>query len=165
MTGIQGTSSIEKRDHPMRRYLSLIPLLAALAVMACGKGDAEPEPGNGAALDVGTPSFGVYNLLKASGNHVDIGGVKKLPPFEPMGKELSVNGSAIQLFEFPGSTETAAVAATIAPDGSRIGSTEMNWEAPPHFFRTDRVIVLYLGSDSTTVRALTTAIGPQFAGK
>jgi hypothetical protein len=64
--------------------------------------------------------------------------------------------------------DTAAAAergrSLISPDGSRIGTLEMNWIAPPHFFMGDHFIVNYVGSSSQILALLTERFGAQFAG-
>ena len=56
-----------------------------------------------------------------------------------------------------------ADAAQIGPDGNP-RTTMVTWIAPPHFFRADRLIVLYIGDDPTVVDLLTALLGPPFAG-
>ena len=41
----------------------------------------------------------------------------------------------------------------------------ISWIAPPHFFRKERVIVLYLGTDAKVLAVLTELLGAQFAGR
>ena len=47
------------------------------------------------------------------------------------------------------------------PEGADSGM--MDWVAPPHFFRCNRII-LYLGQDQKVTTALTELCGPRFAG-
>ncbi|HXV96774.1 MAG TPA: hypothetical protein VEC93_00010 [Anaerolineae bacterium] len=37
--------------------------------------------------------------------------------------------------------------------------------AVPHFYKTGKLIVLCVGDKQTTIAALETALGPQFAGR
>lgn len=46
----------------------------------------------------------------------------------------------------------------------RLDNSIMDWVAPPHFFRCDNVIALYLGGDEWVIQALTELCGRQFAG-
>ena len=41
----------------------------------------------------------------------------------------------------------------------------VDWIAPPHFYHTGRVIVLYVGSNADLIRLLEATLGPQFAGR
>jgi hypothetical protein len=149
----------------MRRFLLLASLLTTLLLVSCGDSDVQNSSEEGASMEAGTPGFGVYNLLKASGNHVEVGKEVKQPFFKPTGRILTMNGQELQVFEFPDSQSAAAAAASVSADGSHIGGSATSWPASPHFFKTDRVIVLYVGDDPATISALGTALGGSFAGK
>jgi hypothetical protein len=41
----------------------------------------------------------------------------------------------------------------------------MSWMATPHFYKTGRILVLYVGDDQKVIDVLTGALGPQFAGQ
>ncbi len=55
-------------------------------------------------------------------------------------------------------------ASNIQPDGNT-RTMMIEWIAPPHFFRKERVIVIYVGSDASTLALLKQVLGAQFAGK
>src|SRR6266496_3657552 len=83
------------------------------------------------------------------------------PFFSVRGRILMVNGQAAQVFEF-------ANAATAAAETKRVGATattSVAWIAPPHFFHSGRLIVLYVGDNESILKLLTTELGPQFAGQ
>lgn len=148
----------------MRRILLLLPLLVLLA--ACGR---EEPPDNGQLIDLadeiepGTPMFGVYNVLKAMGTKVEVGTEKSRPFFNETGRALIINGAEVELYEFDSKEETDEAAAAIAPDGSV--RDQPAWTGPVNWFRTDRVIALYPGDDRGVIDAVTTAMGPVFAGR
>ena len=48
---------------------------------------------------------------------------------------------------------------------SAVGTSVPMWVAPPHFYKSGRLIVLYVGQSSPVIIALERALGPQFAGK
>jgi hypothetical protein len=54
-------------------------------------------------------------------------------------------------------------AAAIQPNGQP-RSGPVVWPGPPHFYRNERVLVLYVGSDPKLIAVLTDLLGPQFAG-
>ena len=54
-------------------------------------------------------------------------------------------------------------AEAIGPDGS-IRTMQISWTGTPHFFRRERVIVIYVGEDQAVLDYLTEALGPRFAG-
>ena len=67
--------------------------------------------------------------------------------------------------DFPSAKEANAAAETISEDGSVVGSSIMMWFSPPHFFKTDKLIVLYVGEDGGIVDILGDTLGPQIAGR
>ena len=77
---------------------------------------------------------------------------------------LIVNGDDVHVFEYATVDGAARDAATISPAGSPIGSSQIAWMAPPRFYRKDRVIVLYVGTNVGIAQALEAALGPPFAG-
>lgn len=52
----------------------------------------------------------------------------------------------------------------IGPDGDPKGVSAY-WTGPPHFFRAERVLVLYVGSDPVLLRLLSDLLDPQFAAR
>ena len=150
------------------RIRNLFLMLVTVSLFgACG--DNAPRDGNesesGKALDPASASFSIYQLLRASGNKAEVIGDTLRPFFTPKAKVILLNSSAVQLYEYESKEELEAEAAKVSQDGSTIGTTVMQWKVPPHFYKTDRVIVLYEGDDSTTKQALGVALGTQFAGK
>ena len=93
------------------------------------------------------------------------GEVVKQPFFSVRGTILLVEGERVQVMEYRDAAAIEAAAAHIAPDGSSTGTTMVSWVALPHFFRTVTTIVLYVGENSKVIDALTSVLGPQFAGR
>ena len=44
------------------------------------------------------------------------------------------------------------------------GIADVEWIATPHFYGAGRLLVLYVGDEQRTIRALDLLLGPQFAG-
>ena len=86
------------------------------------------------------------------------------PFFAVEGEILDVDGEGIQVFEYRDAAVAEAQARLVSPDGSEIGKSKPLWVGPPHFFRKDRLLVLYLGENTRTTDLLKTLLGPQFAG-
>jgi hypothetical protein len=93
------------------------------------------------------------------------------------GTTLGISGGAvkqpaeIQSFDYDAhelgldAAETAAAdAGQVGPDGNPKGG-RIFWAAAPHFFRKERVIVIYAGDDSALLKVLQELLGPQFAGR
>ncbi len=77
---------------------------------------------------------------------------------------ISVDGSEVQVFEYPNEEDALLAAGTIASDGSSFGTTMVSWIEAPHFFRSGSLIVLYVGEEDAIVEALNAVLGPQIAG-
>ena len=103
--------------------------------------------------------------LLATGADVKVTGeVVEQPFFSVAGTIILVNGERVQVLDY-GDAEDPEEAAQISSDGSSIGTTMVSWVASPHFFRTETAIVLYVGENPEVIEALTSVLGPQFAGR
>ena len=103
--------------------------------------------------------------LRNAGAVVAAGGDISQPFFAVTGQILAVNGTDIQVFEYPSIEDGQAEAAKIGPDGSTIGTTSVMWVAPPHFYASGTLIVLYVGDDQSLLTLLENALGKQIAGR
>ena len=70
----------------------------------------------------------------------------------------------VQAFEFASAEEADSVAGTVSADGSSIGTSMVGWLTPPHFYKSGKLIVIYVGSDGDVIDALQEAMGTQFEG-
>ena len=151
----------QKRTPPyLRRMLTLAMLMGGLVSLlaACGVG------GSGPINDI--PSLADH--LRAAGANVEVTGTIKHPFFAVPGQILTVNDSVIEAFKYDNAKALAADTANIDPDGciGTLGGGMLDpWTAPPHFFKSDTVMVIYLGSDSKMLQLLTKVLGKQFAGE
>jgi hypothetical protein len=103
--------------------------------------------------------------LRAEKFAVQDEGPVKQPFFSVPGKVISVDGEHVQIFEYADRASAEKDAALVSPDGMTVGLTRPHWLAPPHFYRRQNVIVLYLGSDARLIKALERRLGPPFAGR
>jgi hypothetical protein len=87
------------------------------------------------------------------------------PYFSVPAARLLVNGASVQVYEYATVSDADADAARISKDGGSIATTLIHWISTPHFFRGNRIIVLYVGTDAELLRALQGLLGPQFAGR
>lgn len=108
--------------------------------------------------------------LRAMGLTVETVGNVEQPFLQANGTTLRVSGgklaqaAEIQVFNYESADAAQSDASQIGPDGNP-RTTMITWVAPPHFFRAEQVIALYVGNDQDVITALTQALGPQFAGK
>lgn len=103
--------------------------------------------------------------LRAAGASVKPGAKVKQPFFPVSGRLVEVHGEEVQVFQFADATELQVQAARISPTGSAIGTTKVHWIGPPHFYRTDKLLVLYVGDSGRVLKTLESVLGPQFAGQ
>lgn len=136
-------------------------VFAALLVAALAACAHNPTQTNGPLLDYD----GLVAAFRAQGARVAPGGAVEQPFFSAAGRFLGVNGEDVQVFEYGDSEAARAEAARVSPDGSAIGTARPFWAAPPHFYRRDRIIVLYVGEAAAVRAPLEAVLGPQFAGR
>ena len=133
-------------------------LVFALVLSACGSA-ATATP---AAVE---DQAGLVAALKAASATVEVGDPITQPFFTPEGKIINVNGADVQVFEYESTEAMENEASQVAPDGGSVGTSTMMWMDTPHFYKTGRVIALYIGSDKTILGLLEQVLGPQFAGR
>lgn len=77
---------------------------------------------------------------------------------------MKINGEAVQVFQYRSPSAANADAKRVSADGSTIGTSKPMWMAIPHFFKSGKLIVLYVGGNETILDPLLTSLGAQFAG-
>ena len=127
-----------------------------------------PEPGQeveGTPLGEGNADYdSLLEALRDAGASVEAKETLEQPFFEPIAQVITVNGQDVQVFEFENEQAARAAAETVSESGSSVGPTMMTWIDSPHFYRADRLIVLYVGSDDSVLTLLQDVLGEQFAG-
>ena|SRR5687767_821851 len=86
------------------------------------------------------------------------------PFFLVSGRIIKVNKENIQVFEYSNLATAESQAKLVSPDGRTIGNSKPSWMSTPHFFKSQKLIVIYIGDDKTILRILQAALGDQFAG-
>jgi aconitase B len=103
--------------------------------------------------------------LRAQGASVALTNDKVSQPFfSGASRIISVNGQVVQLFEYAQVSKANSEAKRVSPNGMTIGTSKPSWLSTPHFFKTEKLIVLYVGDDQTILRVLQAGLGRQFAG-
>ena len=143
--------------------MRFIILTAVLAVFGCTQASVPS-----ASTQPSVSAFGISDLvreLRSSGLTVEGAGEIRQPFFSPKARVFRLNGSDLQVYEYADAAAAEREAATVAPEGGSIGTSMVAWLATPHFFRKDRVIAIYIGSDQQVVAHLGKIMGEQFAGR
>ena len=161
----------------MKKRLFLVSTLLALAVFvaACaGQKTAVPvaESPETTEGSPSTPQTGaveemtsLVDALRAAGATVELGEPVQQAFFGVGGDILKVNGADVQIFEYDSPEAMEADAEQVSEDGGSIGLNMVTWVATPHFYKTGRIIVLYVGDDQAVLDLLEGALGSQFAGR
>jgi len=140
----------------VKRRLILMGVLLVLAVAAASCGAQASLAGDYA---------GVVNGIRSEGAEVTPAGGVSQEFLSAKGQAITVNGEQVQVFEYADESAVEADASKVSPDGGTVGTTMITWVARPHFFRSGKVIVLYVGDDVSVLKVLETVLGPQFAGR
>jgi hypothetical protein len=69
----------------------------------------------------------------------------------------------IQVYDYRDPAMTTSDVARIGP-GGQVAAMLVEWPAPPYFFRSGSVLVIYVGSEQRIVDLLSDMLGPPFAG-
>ena len=100
--------------------------------------------------------------LKGRGKKVRRKEKVEQPFLSVKGQIISVDDQDVQVFEYR--NVPAAELDKKKINDTRATSMAM-WIAPPHFFQSGRLIVLYVGETARVLDELADLLGPQFAGK
>jgi hypothetical protein len=132
--------------------------------------------GAGLAGRAQATAFGYSDLLaalRAHGAAVQESGKASTLTFQGTGHGVTVNGAAIEVHEYSAALAAQLDAARVSKDGATFSrgiwplggqAVTVDWIAPPHHYRKGRVIVTYVGRDTSVLDLLTSVLGPQFAG-
>ena len=145
----------------------------ALAILASGCGGDAPDGGNSptptpAELASRPQTVSLLVRLQAAGlqpRFVELMEPHSYPFVSVRAVRLEVENENVYTFEFDTTAAAEAEARGISADGHQVGSSFVSWISDPHFFRSDRMIVLYVGQSERIRTALAQAVGPQFAGR
>jgi hypothetical protein len=108
---------------------------------------------------------GVVDRLRKLGFRVDAVSEISPPFFTASGRLVSIEGSDLQIFEYPDEDAALVEAGRVACNGHAVGTEMVAWVAAPHFFRKGKLLAVYLGSNKQVLGTLREVFGPQFAGE
>ena len=160
----------------MRR---LIPLLVlALFIAACspqsvipGDSIALAESPSAPTADYTGPVNSIDTLLQAlQAANVDTS-LNEGITFNLLsvpGKIMTVGTQRLQVFEYENAETAQADATRFSEDGAWFRRDEaptlVNWIATPHLYRSDKLLVVYIGENMETLTELDEILGRPFAG-
>jgi hypothetical protein len=136
-------------------------VVTAVLLSACAGTPTVPA-GRVESPAVSSPSS-VAAALRAAGLTVEDAGIVEQPFFTGRAHVYVVEGD-VQVYEFASADAAQQSAAQVSPTGGSIGTQQMSWMAPPHFFRKQQLVVIYLGSSPKVLAELQNLMGAQFAG-
>jgi hypothetical protein len=93
----------------------------------------------------------LQDALRENGATIEAVSTIDQPFFSVEGQVITVNGTRVQVYEYPSEGARQADSSEISTDGATIGMTMVTWLDRPTFWAKGRLIVLYLGTDQATV--------------
>ncbi len=135
-------------------------VLAIMGLAGCTS--EEPTVSHGGPV---TDYVSLIDNLRQAGATVEPAGEVSQPFFAVTGNIITVNGDDVQVFEYADAAAAEAEAALVSPDGSSVGTSMPFWVASPHFYRVEKLIVLYVGDSEAVTDVLESVLGQQFAGR
>jgi hypothetical protein len=103
--------------------------------------------------------------LRALGGGVTAVGDVDQPFFSITGRMIRVHGEDVQVFQYANAAAADAEAAPISRDGRAVGTRRIQWIGSPHFFKREKLLVLYVGDNAKVLGSLEAVLGRQFAGE
>ncbi len=81
---------------------------------------------------------------------------------------ILLNGERVDIYQFNTTFDATTAAGQMSADGSQqrtgpFSMAEIDWVAPPHFFRVNRVIAMYIGRSDAALIPLHQVMGAPFA--
>jgi hypothetical protein len=131
-----------------RIWPSVLGLLFVVSLIATACAAPTPSPTPAPVPPQGgqvTDYVSLVDNLRAAGATVNPAGEVEQPFFSVKGLVIKVNNNDVQVFEYSDADAAENEAKTISPDGSSIGTSMPFWVGPPHFFKAEKLIVLYVG--------------------
>ena len=153
----------------MRLFLLSIGLLFVVAAeSACGgekltAPDQAQQKQSKSETVIDYPSL--IKSLRASGAGATAVGEVDQPFFSITGMMIKVHAEDVQVFQYADAAAADADAAPISRDGRAVGTRNIHWIGSPHFYKKERLLVLYVGDNDKVLRSLEAALGQQFAGQ
>ena len=155
----------------VERLIGILLMLLGSLLAACAPGaiSGATPTATRSTIAAPTPCCGadyaaLVEAFKAKGRAAEPGEEIFDPVFSVKERFLNLPRARVQVMEYQTEADAQAEAAKISPDGFQVGNSIVDWVDPPHLYRVNRLIVLYVGRDETTLDLLPRVLGRQFAG-
>ncbi len=146
-----------------KNWLLAVGLVLVLAIVGlAGCVSKEPPVSHGGPV---TDYVSLIDNLRQAGATVEPAGELTQPFFSVNSRVIVVNGGDVQVFEYADAAAAEAEAALVSPDGFSVGTSMIGWVASPHFYRVEKLIVLYIGDSEAVTDVLKSVLGQQFTGR
>lgn len=153
----------------MKRCVWLVSLLFLVyTTSSCKGGSALKVPSTTTPLTtrVVLDQAELLTKLRSAGATAEVADTVHQDFFTPEGVLITIDDEEdIQVFEYQTAPAMEQEASQVAPDGNSVGTSMMMWVDNPHFYKSGRLIVLYLGDNPATLSLLNKVMGSQFAGQ
>lgn len=153
----------------MRLNLLSIGLLCTVAVGSATGGEKSSTSNQAQQKQLkSTPVIDYSSFissLRALGAGAQPTGEVEQPFFSITGNMIKIHGEDVQLFQFANAATTDAEAAPISRDGMGVSTSKIHWIGSPHFYKKEKLLVLYVGDNHKVLKTLEALLGQQFAGK
>ena len=144
---------------------TLLLLFLGLSLAGCGEQAQASKP-----ADLTYTAFVVR--LQKTGTSFTQGSATPSRFFAGTPYRITVGSEYLSVFEYPSSADVQKDASHISPRGDKVQITNgshtdtalVNWVATPHFYKSGRIIVSYIGDQQKMITLLQSLLGPQFAG-
>ena len=137
------------------------PTFLVVALGCAGRHPTGPDASGGLSS-----ANALAEQLRQHGATVTIGEVlptSSYPFFSTRARLVSLNANDVVVFVYPSASAADADSAKVAADGTSVGTSKISWIAPPHFYRSGTLVVIYAGTSAAALQPLTAVLGPQFA--
>jgi hypothetical protein len=144
------------------KFLLTIPLLSL--IVACASSHVSPTVMPTPTVTAITDYASLVAAFEKRGIAVQPGETHWDLIFSHAARRLDLPKATLSVLEYSTEAEAMAVVQTISPYGNSVDRKMISWSNEPHFYRVNRLIVLYLGYDQSVIDQLQQVLGPQFAG-
>ena len=149
----------------MRHFRERAPALlfaVAIGLTGCagGRSSGAAPASNGSVTDADS----LIAHLRESGFRAERADRISQPFFRPTAVVVRVNDEEMQVYEYGDEQTAVTEASRVGANGRSVGTNQVGWIAPPHFFRKRKLLVVYLGSNEQALLTIRGLLGKQFAG-